>query len=164
MCGVRLERRQADRRTRERRSSAEAARATAGANVRLPAPEARAVALQQQPEPVRAARPTFEPERSQADRASPVSGPSFLGLNEPGREGEYLLEEDRPSRRGLRLLLLLVVLAAIVGLIFVQYRSNLKANPKSPDAPNPSPANIPRPDAKNHPPAQYNQDQSLRTA
>jgi TPR repeat protein len=44
---------------------------------------------------------------------------------------EYLLE-DEPSGRGLRKLLLLVVLAAILGLLFMQWRSSLRANPKPP--------------------------------
>jgi hypothetical protein len=63
--------------------------------------------------------------------SSPISGPSFLGLNSPSDSaGEYLLE-DEPTHGGLRKVLLLVVLAAILGLIFVQWRSSFKASPKS---------------------------------
>ena len=61
---------------------------------------------------------------------SQISGPSFLGLgSQSDSSGEYLLE-DEPSRGGLRKLLLVVVLIAIIGLLFVQWRSSLKANPK----------------------------------
>jgi hypothetical protein len=69
-------------------------------------------------------------------------GPSFLGLgNDPENEGEYLLEDESGSGAGLRRLILLVVLAAIVGLIFMQWRSSLKANPKTPElSPSAAPA------------------------
>lgn len=60
-----------------------------------------------------------------------IQGPSFLGLSdEPEDDTTYLLEEENSSHSGLRKLVLLVILAAIVGLIFVQYRSSLHANPK----------------------------------
>jgi hypothetical protein len=63
-----------------------------------------------------------------------IIGPSFLGIgNEPESEGEYLLEDESGSGAGFRRLILLVVLAAIVGLIFMQYRSSLRANPKTPE-------------------------------
>jgi hypothetical protein len=89
-----------------------------------------------------------------------VAGPSFLGLSDPpGGDSGYLLEDESQSRHGLRNLVLLVVLAAIVGLIFVQYRSSLKGNPKPPQVPNPSPANIPGSEGKNRSP-----DKGLQTA
>ena len=71
-----------------------------------------------------------------------IIGPSFLGLgNDPENEGEYLLEDESGSGAGLRRLILLVVLAAIVGLIFMQWRSSLKANPKTPElSPSAAPA------------------------
>jgi hypothetical protein len=72
--------------------------------------------------------------RTEFGNSGRISGPSFLGLNSQpdNTEGvEYLLE-DEPSGRGLRKLLLLVVLAAILGLLFVQWRSSLRANPKPP--------------------------------
>lgn len=65
-----------------------------------------------------------------AERTS-IQGPSFLGLSdEPEDDTGYLLEEENSSHSGLRKLVLLVILAAIIGLIFVQYRSSLRANPK----------------------------------
>jgi hypothetical protein len=51
--------------------------------------------------------------------------------DDPDNEGEYLLEDEGSSRRGLRTLVLLAVLAAIVGLILVQWRSSFRANPKT---------------------------------
>src|SRR5436853_370927 len=72
-----------------------------------------------------------EPGNNELRSGVSISGPSFLGLNSQpaGGDGEYLLE-DEPSGGGLRKLLLLVVLAAIIGLVFVQWRSSFKANPK----------------------------------
>ena len=87
-------------------------------------------------EPVRgeAVRPRqvlTEPARRELAHEQPISGPSFLGLNaQPEGEGEYLLE-DEPSRGGLRKVLLLVIILAILGLIFVQWRSSFKASPKA---------------------------------
>lgn len=71
-----------------------------------------------------------------------ITGPSFLGIgNDSESEGEYLLEDESGSGAGIRRLILLVVLAAIVGLIFMQWRSNLKANPKTPElSPSSAPA------------------------
>jgi len=85
------------------------------------------------------------------DVYSQISGPSFLGLNsQPEGGGEYLLE-DEPSRGGLRKLILLVILAAILGLIFVQWRSSIKANPKPAPA-KAEPASSPAPQGTNQPP------------
>lgn len=73
-------------------------------------------------------------ENFRADRAerTGIQGPSFLGLSdEPEDDTSYLLEDDNSSRSGLRKLVLLVILAAIIGLIFVQYRSSIRANPKT---------------------------------
>jgi Double zinc ribbon/Sel1 repeat len=74
-----------------------------------------------------------EPKRNSAPVEQPISGPSFLGLNAQPAEGdgEYLLE-DEPSRGGLRKVLLVVVILAILGLIFMQWRSSFKASPKPP--------------------------------
>ncbi len=92
---------------------------------------------------------------------SHISGPSFLGLNAQPESsgGEYLLE-DEPSRGGLRKLLLLVILAAILGLIFMQWRSSFKASPKAAPskaepASTPAGANVP-PAAPNGDPAGKN--------
>jgi hypothetical protein len=71
--------------------------------------------------------------RNEPVREQPISGPSFLGLNaqpEGGEDGGYLLE-DEPSRGGLRKVLLLVIIVAILGLIFMQWRSGFKASPKA---------------------------------
>src|SRR4029077_1968562 len=68
--------------------------------------------------------------RTGPTNGSNISGPSFLGLNSQAEgEGEYLLE-DEPTGRGLRKFILLLIIAAIAGLIFVQGRSSFKANPK----------------------------------
>ena len=72
--------------------------------------------------------------RQEQGNGGRISGPSFLGLNsqpENNSDVEYLLE-DQPSGGGLRKVLLLVVLAAILGLLFMQWRSSFKASPKPP--------------------------------
>jgi hypothetical protein len=76
------------------------------------------------------------------EHRSVIMGPSFLGLgNESEPEGEYLLEDESGSGAGIRRLILLAVLIAIVGLIFLQWRSSLKANQKAPE---PAPSAAPR--------------------
>jgi hypothetical protein len=80
--------------------------------------------------------------------ASSVSGPSFLGLNNDEGEGEYLLQDEKGSGRSFRVLILMVVLAAIVGLAYVQWKSNLQANPKPLEPPKPEPASVPA--GRNH--------------
>jgi hypothetical protein len=70
-----------------------------------------------------------------------IVGPSFLGLSDESEDDpSYLMEDEASSGSGLRKLVLLVILAAIIGLIFVQYRSSLRANPKAAPPPQPSPA------------------------
>jgi hypothetical protein len=87
--------------------------------------------------------------RQEQGNGGRISGPSFLGLNsQPDNSGdvEYLLE-DQPSGSGLRKVLLLVVLAAILGLLFMQWRSSFKASPKpqTPAKSDPAtPANAPQ--------------------
>jgi hypothetical protein len=135
MCGTRV-----DRRTEERRSTREEERAAAIANAQLPSPDVRSrgttpVAAPPEPAdqelvslPRRSEPAIFRDESANSGR---ISGPSFLGLSsQPDSNGdvEYLLE-DEPSGGGLRKLLLLVILAAILGLVFVQWRSSFKANP-----------------------------------
>lgn len=162
MCGAKI-----DQRTRERRASEGGPRANAVANIQLPAPEPRRTAFQREPEMAAVgastlvATPHEDHQYAQREVPSSVSGPSFLGLNEPTGDTEYLLEEQGSSHRGLRALLLLIVLAAIVGLIFVQYRSSLKANPRSPAPPNPGPATVPRSEGRSGP---LNQDKARQTA
>src|SRR5712672_1331366 len=148
MCGTRVE-----RRMEERRGTGDEARAAAIANAQLPSPDIKGrattrVAPEAAEAPVslrrrgEAAIFRNEPQRNEpSPRELPrndsgnggrISGPSFLGLNsQPDNNGEveYLLE-DEPSGGGLRKLLLLVILAAIIGLVFVQWRSSFKANPK----------------------------------
>ena len=148
MCGTRIERRML-----ERRGASDEARAAAIANAQLPSPEvggrktariaAPATAVEEAEPAVRLRRgePAIfrdKPEekdllRNESGNGGHISGPSFLGLNaQPGNSGdvEYLLEEE-PSRGGLRMLILLLILAAIAGLVFVQWRSSFKANPKA---------------------------------
>ena len=157
MCGVRV-----DRRMQERRGSEQKSRATAMANAQLPTPEPRRNLTQPQfqterrPAPTMAAtalaeRPEFEPEERRPQAS--VGGPSFLGLNEPQPEGDYLLEEEGSSGRGLRTLILIVILVGILGLIYVQYRSNVNANPKPPDQQKAEPAITPQPRGSNQQPS-----------
>ena len=172
MCGTRI-----DRRMEERRAPTEASRAAAIANAQLPPPEGKGratahvalsessdeppVALPRRGEPtifrndsprneaLRTESVSSEAMRNESGNSGRISGPSFLGLNsqpDNNNDVEYLLE-DEPSGHGLRKLLLLVVLAAILGLLFMQWRSSFKASPK-PSAPaksDPStPANAPQ--------------------
>ncbi|HEV2987352.1 MAG TPA: zinc ribbon domain-containing protein [Candidatus Angelobacter sp.] len=160
MCGSRI-----DRRVKERRGSGIAVdaasregsgRAVAMANAQLPTPEMENAASGWS----RAAAPApavlsqmerEEPEdfpRSSRHSNSGIGGPSFLGLNsDTSGDGEYLLEDETSSRSGLRKLVLLVVLLAIAGLIFVQWRATYHAKP--PEPPRPGPATVPRPEGKN---------------
>ena len=152
MCGTRIE-----RRMEERRGAGEASRAAAIANAQLPSPDVKRrtatqvvelpekdeapIATPRRGEPaifrnraVHADTVASETIRTESGNGGRISGPSFLGLNSQpdNNEGvEYLLE-DEPSGSGLRKLLLLVILAAILGLLFVQWRSSLRANPKPP--------------------------------
>lgn len=154
MCGTRVE-----RRVQERRATADEPRAAAIANAQLPTPDsggrmaAQVVELPERRAEVPISRPRrdepaiFRNERREpaneahvplketnvvAAKESNISGPSFLGLNnqQSGNDVEYLLE-DEPSGGGLRKLILLVIIAAIVGLVFMQWRSSLRANPKA---------------------------------
>lgn len=146
MCGSRVERRKSERRS----SAGPQQRAVAAANAQLPTPDLAVTGLQERPpaprqreEAAKETRPREEPaaffKTEHQDRG--IHGPSFLGLNDaPEAEGTYLLEEEEPSRRGLRTLVLLAVLAAIVGLIFVQWRSGFKASPKPQQTPQAEPA------------------------
>lgn len=157
MCGTRV-----DRRIEERRGMSDASRAAAIANAQLPPPDVKRksatqlvappelsdetpVALPRRGEPtifrnepprtaVHAETVSSEVMRNESGNGGSISGPSFLGLNsQPDNNGdvEYLLE-DEPTGSGLRKFLLLVILAAILGLLFVQWRSSFKASPKPP--------------------------------
>lgn len=166
MCGTRTERRMQDRRG----SGNEPLRAAAIANAQLPTPEAakaarpvRSSAVATAVDLPEAGTRRGEPAifHNEPSNGSHISGPSFLGLggSQPQGDGEYLLE-DEPSRGGLRKLLLLVIVAAILGLIFVQWRSSFKASPKT--APSKSePAASPAPQANSQVP---NSDQGSKDA
>jgi hypothetical protein len=156
LCGARVERRIA-----ERRSGATEERAAAIANAQLPPPD---VPARSQPAPARSA-PALEPPepeppyskpstgifRSEPAPVSSIAGPSFLGLSEDSRsQGQYLLDEEESSGGVLRKLVLIAILGAIAGLVFVQWRSGIWANPKAPEppkigAPVTAPASLPSP-------------------
>ncbi len=158
MCGTRVDRRMEERRGM---TDASRAAAIANAQLPSPEAKGRAttqvaalpirsdeapVALPRRDEPtifrndpprneaVRAETVSSEAIRNESGNGGRISGPSFLGLNsQPDNNGdvEYLLE-DEPTGGGLRKFLLLVILAAILGLLFVQWRSSFKASPKPP--------------------------------
>ena len=85
--------------------------------------------------PVRSAEPLRPAERvRQPDPVSPpsttLSGPSFLGLSQPTRGTEdvtYLFEEEQPKRTYWRFMLLLVILAIVGGLGYLQYARSGKS-------------------------------------
>lgn len=156
MCGERV-----DRRIQERRGAAGKSRATAAASSEL----RRAYQVSAQREPVASVtrarvlepEPSYsntmvreEPRVASSSMSSSVSGPSFLGLNDDDGEGQYLLEDEKRSGRGFRVVILMMILAAIVGLIVVQWKSSLRANPKPLEQPKPEPASVPA--GRNHAP------------
>ena len=154
MCGTRTERRMQDRRGND--SANEQLRAAAIANAQLPTPESSRASRQERPAPVAATvdLPAVGARRSEPAifrdepaSSSHISGPSFLGLgshSESEGDGEYLLE-DEPSGGGLRKLIFLVIIIAILGLVFVQWRSSFKASPKaSPSKSEPAPSPVPQ--------------------
>ena len=145
-CGTRL-----DRRGNDRRGALPEARAAAIANIQLPSPDLPAAARHEsrlasqaahasdQPAPLRtatgAATGIF---RDNSARTASIGGPSFLGLSDDSQDqGEYLLEDEAASGGVLRKLVLLAILAAVGGLVFIQWRSNTGffANPKLPEPP-----------------------------
>jgi len=177
MCGTRIERRVKERRgsgkTEQLPVGVSHGRAVAQANAQLPTPDmgtlspdrprTRAVV----PAPavlnqMESAEPPAVVHREHS--GSTIGGPSFLGLSsDPQSEGEYLLEDESSSGSGLRRLVLLVVLLAIAGLIFVQWRASYHANPKSLEPPKPGPATVPRPQGKNQPlPANTEKDETAK--
>src|SRR5690242_18811654 len=163
MCGSRIERRMQERRG----SEGEQTRAKATANAQLPTPEGSG---RRKPDTVLASSshpdiPPAGPRRDEPaifrtgpNNGSNISGPSFLGLNSQpeGGDGEYLLE-DEPTGRGLRRFILLLIIMAIAGLIFVQWRSSFKASPKPPP-PKVEPATPSSPQGSNQPGAPGNAD------
>jgi hypothetical protein len=188
MCGTRVDRRAQERRSNanEPRAAAiaNAQLPTPDINRRAATQVAPPPAAVDIPEPMpRKVEPAIfknEPARSETLRAEPlrtsslpaqtsrndlgngrnISGPSFLGLNsqhDAGSGAEYLLE-DEPTGGGLRKLLLLVIIVAILGLVFVQWRSSFKASPK-PAKTDPTTAPSPAPQGANDPPSATPKDQ-----
>jgi hypothetical protein len=160
MCGARIERRIAERRTNEER-------ANAIANVQLPSPEVPEKANAAPPpsvedipneavpeEPPAVAPPANVSSRppaaifrstSPATRPAPaeqpaISGPSFLGLSEPAGDGEYLLQEEKSSGTLVRTFVFLVLLAVVAGLVFLGWRSGLRASLRGLERAKPVPA------------------------
>jgi hypothetical protein len=83
-----------------------------------------------------------------------VSGPSFLGLSDDSpSDSRYLLEDESSSGGVLRTLVLIAILAAIGGLLFVAWRSGTfrlpTKSPEKPPAGEPVPAPSPRGAAQN---------------
>lgn len=169
MCGARTDRRTL---TDRRPANGGASRATAIANAQLPTPDTPALRAESPPPrgPAAAvAAPVSEDEALphpknditlfREERASDqpvpgprVSGPSFLGLgDEPQGDSRYLLEDEGSSGGVLRTLVLIAILAAIGGLVFVAWRSGtFRVNPKSPEKPPASaPASLPSPQGAN---------------
>lgn len=158
MCGIRV-----DRRTADRRGTGVSVRSVngSGGNVMVAPPETAAASVSsERTTPVGRGESAFEyphqpsaapvfrnssVDRIERNEKSGIHGPSFLGLNDETEEdASYLMEDEQSSGSGLRKLVLLVILAAIVGLIFVQYRSSLHANPKAAPPPQPSPSVAPQ--------------------
>lgn len=158
MCGSRV-----DRRALERRGAALVQpRATAIANAQLPTPEAPGRSSEAGPAAVAAVAPKesagppvgeVSPQpgtpaaifRDQPSRTT-IGGHSFLGLSDESEdEGQYLLEDEASSGGVLRKLVLVAILAAIGGLIFVGWRSGFLANSKLLQSVRPQPAASPSP-------------------
>lgn len=155
MCGTRLDRRIADRRGTG--ISGAAVNSSGGSIAVAPAMAAdggisqsdiRSTDRQRIADPARRSDPPVtvfrnamgENRHPGAIERSGIVGPSFLGLSdEPEDDATYLMEDENSSGGGLRKLVLLVILAVIAGLVFVQYRSSVHAKSKSPAPAQPSP-------------------------
>jgi hypothetical protein len=136
------------------------------ANAQLPPPEtpgraaelAPMVAVADQPKETQPAvtevlhHPKAQPAifRNEPPRATGgVSGPSFLGLgDEPENPGDYLLEDEASSGGMLRRLVLIAILAAIAGLVFLGWRTSSRAAPKSSPPQQTQPTASPSPQSK----------------
>jgi hypothetical protein len=163
MCGARVDRRVSERRT----GADEQPRAAAIANAQIPGPEgppvatAEAVTFPEPREEVVETRPPVArpapPVSHSASARTPatITGPSFLGLSDDPRDrADYLLEDEGSSGGVLRKLVMVAVLAAVGGLVFMQWRAGFPllhniprfgGSPKtetarSPQEPNPAPA------------------------
>jgi len=149
LCGTRVERRSA-----ERRNGAAEERAAAIANAQLPTPD---VPTPLEPPPSRTAvlvEPSHSRQSAGIFRSEPagtptIGGPSFLGLNDDSpNQGQYLLDDEESSGGVLRKLVLIAILGAIGGLVFIQWRSGFWASPKTPEPPRVSSAPVTTPAAK----------------
>jgi hypothetical protein len=157
LCGNRVE-----RRAQERRGAVAQVRAAATANARLPGPELAAVARSSSTPAASAlasARPVLAQQRLRSEpelgservHTTSIGGPSFLGLGEePSHSATYLLEDEHASRGGVRKMLLLLFLLAILGLIYFQWRSSQSDGGKSPEMPKADPATVPNPKGASH--------------
>ena len=155
MCGTRL-----DRRIAERRGTGASVRAvnSSGGNVAMAPPRVADLGMSQSGVPTSDRSRISDLQRrsdapvtvfrggpgdnghSEPAEKSGIVGPSFLGLSdEPEDDTAYLMEDESSSGSGLRKLVLLVILAAIAGLVFVQYRSSLHSKSQSPAPAQPSP-------------------------
>jgi hypothetical protein len=156
LCGTRMDHRVVD----DRRALVPEERAAAIANVQLPSPDIPAAARQESglsaqiapaPEPSASFRSSTGIFRDDSPRSTSIGGPSFLGLSDESRiEGDYLLEDEGSSGGVLRKLVLLAILTAIGGLVFIQWRSNSSffANPKLPEPPKIASPPLPTPQAE----------------
>jgi Double zinc ribbon len=148
MCGTRVERRAAERRGAAQTGPVEKVAAFATTSTSPAARTTSGVGQRYQPAVQRTGTPaavlrTESDDAVRTDRLETggIRGPSFLGLSdEPDEDSGYLLEDEPRSHGGWRVLLLLVILAAIAGLVFLQYRSSMNAKPHSSEPTRPSPA------------------------
>jgi hypothetical protein len=130
-----------ERRIAERRNGLVEERAAAIANAQLPTPDI-PTPLDATPsrtavdaEPVYS-RPSAGIFRSEPGGTATIGGPSFLGLSDNSpTDGQYLLDDDESSGGVLRKLVLIAILGAIAGLVFIQWRSGFWASPKPPEPP-----------------------------
>ena len=117
------------------------------------------------PAPARPAPTAIRPAPPATQETPAISGPSFLGLNQPApttstrerastdlatssRNLDYLLEDDEPKRGGAgKVLLILVALALAVGMGYLRWRNQgfgwLNPSPSKPSAAQNSDANSP---------------------
>lgn len=75
--------------------------------------------------PAENVRPNREPNRDNVYQlpANRITGPSFLGLSDPGSSSEYLLNEEEPERSSWRGWLAVAVLALLSFLVYKQWNA-----------------------------------------
>ncbi len=165
-CGTRLDRRVGERRGAEVSAGLSSAKASdVAASRTVDRRQSAPVVVEEHPAregPIHREPAMF---RSEVTEHHGIQGPSFLGLSDdPDHVGDYLLEDEGSSRGGLRKLVLVAILAAIIGLIFVQWRSSLHANPKhsTPATNSPSSAPAPSPQSGTQAPASAIDDEGKK--